>query len=165
MACMEANKLQIYLNDHLAGAVLGIELAKRSRNKNAGSLLGEFLGSFLTEIRADQTALKNVIARAGLRQNPVKTSLAWLGEKAGRFKLNGEIRKYSDLSRLEEIEGLQLGVRGKLGLWIALGELYSSDARFKGVDFELLSERARRQLNQLETHRLSAARQAFLAAA
>ena len=46
--------LSIYLNDHLAGATLGIELVKRSRASNKGTPLGDFLDRLLREIETDR---------------------------------------------------------------------------------------------------------------
>jgi hypothetical protein len=39
--------LAIYLNDHLAGATIGVELALRAARENTGSELGDFLGEVL----------------------------------------------------------------------------------------------------------------------
>lgn len=38
---MTSSPLAIYLNDHLAGATAGLELARRARGRNAGTPLGE----------------------------------------------------------------------------------------------------------------------------
>ena len=46
--------------------------------------------------------------------------MGWTGEKLGRLKLNGQLLGYSPLSRLIELEGLMLGIAGKLAMWIAL---------------------------------------------
>ena len=36
-------RLDIYLNDHFAGATVGLELARRAARENAGTSLGDFL--------------------------------------------------------------------------------------------------------------------------
>ena len=47
--------LTIYLNDHLAAATAGVDLAKRSAGSNAGTEFGEFLHDFAELIaRADE---------------------------------------------------------------------------------------------------------------
>ena len=46
-----------------------------------------------------------------------KSAGAWTAEKFGRLKPNGQLTGYSPLSRLVELEGLKLGITGKLGLW------------------------------------------------
>ena len=53
-----------------------------------------------------------------------------------------------------ELEGLYLGITGKLEMWIAL-ERGLGD-RVSGVDFAELRGRAERQLAEVEEHRLEA---------
>ena len=79
-----------------------------------------------------------------------------VAERLGRFKLNGELLRYSPLSRLEEIEILMLGVEGKLALWRALRA--NLDVEF---DFDDLIRRGAAQRRRLERLRLKAAAQAF----
>jgi hypothetical protein len=80
----------------------------------------------------------------------LKVAAAWLSEKATRLKLNGELLRYSDLSRLEELELLALGVRGKLAMWDALILTHAKDRRLEGRDLEGARYRARSQLRRLE---------------
>ena len=65
----------------------------------------------------------------------MKPAVAWIAEKAGRLKLNGQIRGYSPLSRLVELEGLEVGVTGKRSLWQALSRAFLDDARLAGFDW------------------------------
>jgi hypothetical protein len=53
-------------------------------------------------------------------------------------------------------------VRGKLGLWLALKELEREDQRMTSVDLQELVDRAKRQLDSLEEHRLRAVPEALL---
>jgi hypothetical protein len=70
-----------------------------------------------TEIGEDRHALQDLMKQLGVRGDPGKLVASVAGEKLGRFKLNGELTRYSPLSRLEELELLSLGVEGKLALW------------------------------------------------
>lgn len=160
---MRDDLLTIYLNDHLAGATLGVELVKRCLGENAGSALGAFLRELLEEVEEDRAVLEGLLRRLGRRADPVKKAGAWLAEKVGRAKLNGSLFAYSDLSRVEELEMLLLGVRGKRALWVTLRALPEADSRFGVVDFEALERRAERQLEQIERYRLEAVRRAFVA--
>src|SRR3954447_20204856 len=121
--------LPIYLNDHLAGATMAIELIKRSANENEGTELGAFLVALREEIEADRNALLEVMAELGVGVDTKKRIMAWAGEKAGRLKLNGELFSYSPLSRVTELEGLSLGIEGKRLLWIGLRETYGEAPR------------------------------------
>jgi hypothetical protein len=84
-----------------------------------------------------------------------------MAEKAGRLKPNGQIRGYSPLSRIVELEALTLGVTGKLSLWRYLRELVDVEPRLDAPELDRLRERAERQLGLLEKHRSQAARAAF----
>jgi hypothetical protein len=85
----------------------------------------------------------------------------WGAEKFGRFKLNGRLLGYSPLSRVVELEGLALGVSGKLGMWRALEELQSRQPGLAQIDLTTLIDRAERQRDELEVERLHAAAEAF----
>jgi hypothetical protein len=150
-------RLRIYLNDHLAGSVAGVELARRALAANEGNEYGRLLDRVLAEIEEDQAALRDVLARLEVPVARPKLAAAWAAEKVGRLKLNGQLRGYSPLSRLLELEGLVMGVRGKLALWRSLEQLAASDPRLAPVDLETLVARANAQLEELEAHRLRAA--------
>ena len=152
--------LGIYLNDHLAGATVGRELCKRSLGSNRGTELGDFLARLLDEIVEDRETLLRLMRSAGVSVDRVKPLAATAGERLGRLKLNGSLRGYSPLSRLVELEGLTLGVEGKLSMWVNLGALPEKTALAE-FDFGALAERARAQLSGLEEQRLDAARIAF----
>lgn len=156
---MTGDKLSIYLNDHLAGATVGVELAKRSRASNQGTPLGEFLDRLAAEIAADRETLKSLMGELGVRPDPVKAYGAWAAEKVGRLKLNGQLTGYSPLSRLVELEGLETGINGKRAMWAALERV--AQARVPGFDFAELRRRAERQAAEVEEHRLVAAEAAL----
>jgi hypothetical protein len=154
--------LGIYLNDHLAGSIVGIGLARRARDSNEGTELGRSLAEICAEIEADQATLRRLIEHLGIGESKVKPAGAWLLEKLGRLKLNGQLRGYSPLSRVVELEGLCTGVTGKVLLWKAMIRCFGTN--LAGFDFEVLAERAASQVARLEAHRLDAAARAFDAA-
>lgn len=150
------NLLAIYLNDHLAGATLGVELARRLRDSNPDvPEFGAPLCEICVEIEADRETLKEIMGRLGVGQSKLKPMAAVFGERLGRLKLNGRLRGYSPLSRLVELEALQLGVAGKRRLWRALERTHAGD--LPGVELDALAERATEQLRRLEDLHLKAA--------
>jgi hypothetical protein len=150
--------LPIYLNDHLAGATIGVELARRAARENAGNPVGAFLSdTLLPEIAEDRETLRSLMATLGIPRSRPKTAAAWVAEKVGRLKLNGEWRRYSPLSRLLELEGLAAGIEAKQAMWISLERVRDTDARLQEVDLRHLVERAQSQRERLEQHRLAAA--------
>lgn len=156
-------RLASYLNDHLAGAVAGQELARRAAASNRGTEYGAALEGIVREIEEDAEALKDLMDRLGVQADRVKLALGWAGEKVGRLKLNGQVLGYSPLSRLIELEGLVLGVSGKLALWQGLRKAFGGDdPRLRGFDFEALVERARKQRRTLERLRRRAASEALV---
>jgi hypothetical protein len=151
--------LPIYLNDHFAGSVVGVGLARRARASNEGTELGRALTELCAEIEADQATLRRLMAHLGVGESKVKPAGAWLGEKLGRLKLNGQLRGYSPLSRVVELEGLCGGIAGKRQLWEAMARSFGTT--LPGFDFEALAERAAAQLERLQAHRLDAVGAAF----
>jgi hypothetical protein len=148
--------LPIYLNDHLAGAVAAVQLARRAAGQNEGTEYGEALAGLAADIDQDRRTLQDLLKRLGIRGDPVKLLSSVVAEKLGRLKLNGELLRYSPLSRLEEIELLMLGVEGKLALWRALRANLDVE-----VDFDDLIRRGSAQRRRLEQLRLKAAAQVF----
>ncbi len=159
---MDSKLLGIYLNDHLAGSMVGLELAKRAASSNEGSVLGDFLAELAREIEAERNELKAIMDHLGVTENRVKVPIAWAAEKVGRLKPNGQIRGYSPLSRVVELEGLLVGITGKLALWRSLAATRSDLGAF---DLETLIAQAESQRDQVEESRVVAVREAFGAAA
>lgn len=150
------NLLAIYLNDHLAGATAGVELARRLRASNEDDpSFGPELAEICAEIEADRETLGAIMDRLDVGSSKLKPLAAVLAERLGRLKLNGRLWGYSPLSRLDELELLQLGVTGKRRLWRALEHTHSGD--LSGFDLGALAERATAQLRRLEALHLKAA--------
>jgi hypothetical protein len=155
--------LAIYLNDHLAGATLGVELARRLRSSNRGDAeFGEPLAKICAEVEADRDTLIRLMERLGVKLNPVKPALARLGERLGRLKLNGQLRGYSPLSRVLELEGMAGLIGAKIQIWNALEQSYGES--LDGFDFHALAERADNQGQRVEDLHLAAAQRALPAA-
>ncbi len=153
--------LAIYLNDHLAAATFGRELARRALAANRGTEFEAFLAPFAKDVEEDREELERTIDRLGLRRDQLKVGAAWGAEKLGRLKLNGRLVGYSPLSRVIELEGLAAGVSAKLSLWRALsasGDRLPAEAQ---APLGRLIERAERQLEGLAEVRDRAVRVAF----
>jgi hypothetical protein len=154
---MNSDLLDIYLNDHFAGATSGLELVRRIRKSNSEEkAFAEPLGRICGEIEADRRVLERVMERLGISRGRIKPLGAWIGEKLARLKPNGRLRGYSPLSRVLELEGLAMGITGKKGLWESLRD--RDIAAPTDVDFEQLVERAVAQRSAVDDlHRLAAA--------
>jgi hypothetical protein len=155
------DRLSIYLNDHLAGSTVGVDLARRAARNNRSNSYGPTLEAIADEIEQDRVTLTTLMDQLGIGQDRLKVALSWGLEKASRLKLSGELIGYSSLSRLEELETLSLGVEGKLSLWLALRATHKADPRLATIDLEDLIRRARSQRRRLERLRVRAAGEAF----
>jgi hypothetical protein len=154
------NLLSIYLNDHLAGATGGVELARRVRASNRDD--DEFakpLSEICTEIEADRETLVGLMDHLEIRRDPVKPAAAWAVEKLGRLKLNGQLTGYSPLSRQVELEGLLIGITGKEQMWMVLARTLGP--RIGEFDFVQLAERAEHQRDVVRELHLQAAARAL----
>jgi hypothetical protein len=153
--------LGIYLNDHLAGAVGGAELAQRLATADRHRQTGRVLEQLASEIVEDRIALLDIMATLRLPIRRYKTWAAWTVEKIARLKLNGHLLTRSPLSRVIELEVLRLGVEGKAACWRTLRALARWDRRLDTAQLDELIHRARRQIDQLEQLRVQATVEAF----
>ena len=99
------------------------------------------------------------MSHLGVKPSTVKDAAGWTAEKLGRLKPNNSLVGYSPLSRVVELEGLVIGVTGKLALWESLRTAIGGT--LDGIDFDQLGTRAADQRGRLETLRKRAAAEAF----
>ena len=158
---MASEALAVYLNDHLAGAAAGIQLAEKLRDNNQGTELGKDMVAIHRDITQDREALEELMRHLDLERHPVKEAAGWMLEKVSRLRLNPALTGSADLTRMLEAEALSLGIEGKLSMWLALKEAAAGDPRLAAADYDRLIERARGQRRALEPHRLAAAVASF----
>jgi hypothetical protein len=154
--------LAIYLQDHHAGSTVGLQLAHRTRSANQGTTYGDFLSWLADEIAADRRTLEEIMDDLDVSPDRAKVAAAWTAEKVGRLKLNGRLIGYSPLSRVVELEGLALGVTGKLAMWRALRAVADDEPELDAAQLERLADRAKDQQRQIEEQRLDATRLALV---
>jgi hypothetical protein len=157
MAATAEALLAIYLNDHLAGAVAGTELARRL----AGAEGAENLRRLASEIEEDRAALRDIMSTLGAPVRRYKLMASWFVEKATRLKFNGQLLSRSPLSRVIELETLRLGVEGKAAAWRVLRTRAETDPRLDAARLDDLIARALRQIAELEQLRVRAAVETF----
>ena len=142
--------LGIYLRDHLAAAVAGLELAGRIHDREREGALGPELETLFEAISADRRTLEQVMEKLDVSASSVKNSAAWLSEKLGRImKFNGRIVGRSPLAPVYELEGLAMGVRGKRALWESLKTSHVQ-SELSDFDFDELISRADAQMELIQ---------------
>lgn len=153
--------LHIYLRNHEAAAVGGLQLFRRCASANRGSAYAADLQSLTDEIRDDRDALRRVCRLFGVKYSTVGRAVAYAGATLGRVKMNGRVFKYSPLSRVIELEALSSGVMSKLRLWESLVGLSAVEARLDEAELSLLASEANDQLETLRRLHDMAAQDAF----
>jgi hypothetical protein len=154
--------LRIFMQDHLAAATAGLELAKRARGANRDTPYGDRLAHLTDEIDEDRRALEGMLADLGFGPDRPKNLGAWAGEKVGRLKLNGQLKGYSPLSRVIELEGLMAGISAKLSLWSILLQVAEEEPRLDATRLQRLTARGEEQRETVNELRTRAAREALL---
>ncbi|MEX2586620.1 MAG: hypothetical protein WD602_01315, partial [Actinomycetota bacterium] len=150
---------KIYLNDNLALLVGAQALARRAGQLNRGEDLGSYLSGLAAEFEMDLSALKNIMNELSVAPSRVKVPAVRAGVFFGRFKLNGRILKYSDLSRVVELEALCLLTASKQRFWESVADAGLDTSPEPAPD--ALAGRSARQLERLSQLRREAAKQAL----
>ncbi len=161
---MSDRRLRIYLDDHVALMVAELELIARCWRSNRRAPLGEFLQRLENEVKAQKSIAEDVIHRIGGKatlESRLKKTTGWFVEKLGRFKLNDSLLRYSDLSRVLELETLAAAAQERIALWDNLDAVASDDSRLDGITFSFFRKQALRHLDDLNARRRFAAADAF----
>jgi hypothetical protein len=151
-------RLHTYLNDHLAGSVVAIELLDEVIEHHSEDRFGKIFRDWRGDIEADQETLRNLIRKLGAKESAMRKAGAWVAEKFSRIKI-GDVDDSAGL--LQALEALALGITGKRLLWCALGTIAPNFAALQGTDFGKLEKRAQDQFERVETLRLEMVREAF----
>jgi len=158
---MADKAMDVYLNDHLAGAMFGSDLAEQIRVQSEGTALGETMGPLAVEIEADRQTLIDLMDRMGTSKNPVKQATTWIAEKASRPKFSGRTSGAPELGTFMALESLALGVEGKASLWKALKGVSGKYGQLASMNLEDLIDRAEAQRSILERERMAAGERAL----
>jgi hypothetical protein len=150
---MAADLLDVYLSDHFAGATGGHELAQRIVASHPGN---DELALVAREVAEDRQALREVMAAVSVEVPALKSIVSWLGERAARLKFNDRLFGRSPLSSVIELEGMIVGISGKLQLWRGLAIIAPEDPRLSRFDFDALAARAESQRARLERQHAAA---------
>lgn len=147
--------LVTYVNDHLGGAQIAIQLLEAMRDQQENERFREFARSLLPEIQADDGTLHSIAENIDASPGVAKQVGGWLLEKVSRLKLGHT--GSTDFEMFESLELLALGIQGKLSLWKALQAASRLDSRLREYDFGDLINRAHQQFDKVENQRLDLA--------
>lgn len=153
------NHLATYLNDHLAGSTVALELLKHLEQIHAGDAVGTFASHLKADVLADRNELEILMGRLGIATSRVRASAAWLSEKFTALKLRLEDPSGGAFRLLEIFDALSTGIEGKRLLWRALST--AEVPGMTGAEYERLEKRAESQRSQIEAVRLESAKKAL----
>jgi hypothetical protein len=154
---MTGAALGVYLNDHLAGSVMAIELLDLLHRADAPDPV---IVSLRDGIEQDQGELRELMRTLGVTLSTARRVSAWFTEKLTEMKLRVDDPGDSGLRRLEILEALGLGIDGKRALWTALDACATIAPSLRQLDYPRLIARAEQQRSVVETLRIEAARAA-----
>ncbi|MGW2256092.1 hypothetical protein ACWCXH_39030 [Kitasatospora sp. NPDC001660] len=150
MGLIDLARLDIYLNDHMAGATAGVQRARHLARATSGSALGGAMGPLAADIAQDRESLRDIMRALGLPVRRYKVCGGWLAEKAGHLKLNGRLVRRSPLSTYLELELMRTAVEGKTAGWQTLRQLSAAHPLLDAEVLDELLQRAAHQQQVLE---------------
>jgi hypothetical protein len=153
--------LATYLNDHLAGAMVALELLEHLQKAHAGTPMEKFAADLYAEIDEDRQVLINLMSKLNIAESRTRQAAAWLTEKAGRVKLRFDDPSGGDLLLYQILETLSLGIEGKSSLWTALEAAAEDAPALRVENYDALRQRAVQQRDRVESHRITTARRTF----
>jgi hypothetical protein len=158
---MANEHLATYLNDHLAGSVLALELLDHLEVAYADASLKVFFRQLNLDIAADRDDLQALMGRLHINESRTRKASAWLTEKMTYLKLRFDDPEAGALRLFESLEALSLGIEGKRSLWVALTAATETSPSLRIVDYERLIQRAQNQRDRVEALRIDSARKAL----
>lgn len=159
---MANEHIAIYLNDHLAGSVVALELLEQLESEHTGTPLARFFAELRTDIEADRQELESLMSRLDVAESRTRKASAWLAEKFAELKLRLDDPAGGGLRLFESLEALSLGIEGKRALWLALAAVAENDPALQVLDYERMSRLAEEQRSRVEAERLEAAKSALI---
>ena len=148
---MAYSGLDTYLNDHMAGATAGCNLAQMASEEHQTDEHGPFFSEIYAEIKADFETLQQLASALGVDESAAKSALAEVGSKmmGPKFTAGDD----DELNAFVTLETLSIGVEGKVCMWKALKTVEADYAGFEQFDIDALLARAISQREKLEAQR------------
>jgi hypothetical protein len=156
------HELERYLNDHLAGSAGAVRLIDHLATCQEDPGETEFFRSLKSKVEADREQLRELLARAGLKESAALQAAGKLTAGAGNLKLKWEGMEPGELGMLEALEMLALGIQGKRLLWLMLAELAPAIPEWQGIPFAELELAAIEQRDAVEARRLRHGRDSLI---
>jgi hypothetical protein len=151
--------LAIYLNDHLAGSNVALEVLDHLAVEAPD--LASSLANLKTNINEDRQQLLALMASLNIAESRARKAGSWIAERVAEVKLEVDDDQTGPLRRLERLETLEIGIEGKIALWRALNAI-STNRPLGELNYESLIRRGEEQRDRVEVWRLQAASNALV---
>jgi hypothetical protein len=138
-----------YLRDHLSGADMAIRVVHRLGARRQATEDGTFFRRLAKEFAEERAVVCKLLTHVGASVRSLKRAAGFASGTVLSVTAGGEP---GDLSLLQTLEALSIGVQGKRCLWRALQNLGGSTS-FGGVNFVELEAQAIRQWEAIEERR------------
>ena len=158
---MADDHIATYLNDHLAGSVVAVELMENLEAIYAGKPIADFIAKLRADIEVDVHELEGLMGQLQISESRTRKASAWLTEKVTQLKLRLDDPAHGELRLFESLEALSLGIEGKRSLWMALSAAAEVSPQLRIKDYQSLQHRAADQRGRVEEKRLELARTAL----
>jgi hypothetical protein len=149
--------LAIYLNDHLAGALVAVELLQHLERTYAGHAVEQFATVLRSDIEEDRRELRRLMSALNVAESRARQATAWIAERVTLMKLRLDDWAAGDFRLFEALEALALAIDAKRALWVALAEAAAQAPALRLLDYDLLVRRAVEQRGRVEARRLETA--------
>ena len=117
------DRLERYLNDHLAGATGALVIIDDLAARQTDPAEERFFRDLKSAVEEDRDLLKKLLKRADLEESTGQKRAGGITARAGRLKLLWEGMDPGELGIFEALEMLVLGIQGKRILWLMLGDI------------------------------------------
>ncbi len=156
---MAYSALDTYLNDHIAGATAGTNLAKMASEEHQTDEHGPFFSEIYAAIQQDSDTLKELATALGVEESAGKGALAEIGSKmmAPKFISGSD----DQLNAFVTLETLSIGVESKVCMWKALQTVTDGYPALASLDLDELIARGEDQRARIEEQRLKVAPEAL----
>ncbi|MGI8548627.1 MAG: hypothetical protein ACR2M1_15085 [Gemmatimonadaceae bacterium] len=158
---MSQKHVATYLSDHLAGATSAIALMEHIEGTYPDTDIARLIAGVRADVESDREKLQDLAQALGVVESTPREVAGWLGERLAQLKLHIDDSSNGPLYLLEALDGLAMGIDGKLALWHGLGAAAVQTPSLRGADYDHLAQRAQEQRQRIEPARLDASRAVF----
>lgn len=147
---MNDEVLKGYLQHHWVGSTAGAAAFRRVGRHHHDPGAAAEVRQLASEVASDREALRRIMHSVGVKPSRFGTTIARLGELAGRLKPNGRVFSRAPLTDVVELEALRLSVSGKRAGFEVLRASADDDARLDAHEIDRLLDRAHEHQRTLD---------------